>query len=584
MSLKNKLYLLILFTVSSLILLLYISLKTTILPSLDEQKTVYIDKLIKKLQLSLSIENKYLAMLADDWANWERMLNYVRKPGKAFEEEAFADDYFLSDTLHLILVTRRDRSILFYRCYSEEWGNVTYQQLRIADKLKFLHGRVMNREGGVTDIVNTSRGPLTVAIYPIKEYGIENPLSGVLILGRFIDKNLVKKISSYLQENVEVVTVHEKPQFQDYLNQMHETDLYYKEINNKMTILYLVRDISDERSFILKIKSDNQIFAAVNRHTVIFMIFIVLSIIVPGLIFFLAIDKYIVRRMLKISNSMEKIESLEDLSLRVEEDPKGDEISSLIANINEMLNKLEIERNKREEMQKMLLTTEKLVSLGRLSSSIAHEINNPLLAISNCVQVIKKVSRSKSATYKEAMNILESEIKRIRSITSNLLNLHRLDKIEFIPLNLGEVLLESVEVLKWGNKLESTQLTTKLEENCVVYGSPGKLKQVFINFILNAVEATKNRKGKVRIELSSSGGDRFHEVHFWDNGRGISPGIRDKLFEPFVSTKEENGLGLGLYIAKSIIKNHSGEIIFDDSYRQGAHFIIKLPAAPGGNQ
>lgn len=586
MSLKNKLYLLILFTVSSLSLLLYISLKTTILPSLDQQKTVYIDKLIKKLQLSLSIENKYLAMLADDWADWERMLNYVRKPDKAFEEEAFSDDYFLSDTLHFILVSRQDQTVLFYRCYSEAWGNVTYQQLEIADKLKPLHGRVTNREDGVADIVNTGRGPLMVAIYPIKEYGIENPLSGVLILGRFIDKHLVKKISSYLQENVEVVTVNEKPQFQDYLNQMQKTDLYHKEINNKMTILYLARDISGERSFILKIKSDNQIFATVNRHTVIFMIFIVLSIIVPGLIFYLAIDKYIVKRMLKISNAMEKIESLEDLSLRVEGDegPKGDEISSLIANINEMLNKLEIERNKREEMQKMLLTTEKLVSLGRLSSSIAHEINNPILAIGNCVQVIKKISRGRSTPYKEAMHILESEIKRIRSITSNLLNLHRLDKIEFVPLNLKEVLLESVEVLKWGNKLESTQLTTKLKENCVVYGSPGKLKQVFINFILNAVEATKNRKGRVRIEISSPGDGRFHEVHFWDNGRGISPGIRDKLFVPFVSTKEESGLGLGLYIAKSIIKNHSGEIIFDDSYCQGAHFIIKLPLAPGGNK
>lgn len=584
MTLKKKLYLLLLFSATFLALLLYISLKTTILPSLDKQKKVYIDKLIKKLQLSLSIENKYIAMLADDWANWERMLNYVRNPSEKFEDEAFSDEYFLSDTLHLVIVTRRDHETLFFRCYCEEWGNLSYQQLEITEKIKAIHERLANLEKGITNIINSRRGPIMVATFPIKEYGFKKPLSGVLILGRFIDKHLVKKISSYLQEDVEIVTVNEKSQFRICSSQMQGSNLHYREIDNRMTILYMVRDITGECSFILKIKSDNQIFSVVNRHTIIFMIFIVLSIILPGVILYLSIDRYIIKRMLRISDGMEKIESLEDLSMRVRDDPRGDEISSLVANINEMLNKLEIERNKREEMQKMLLTTEKLVSLGRLSSSIAHEINNPILAISNCIQVIKKISRSKSTLYNDAMNILESEINRIRSITSNLLNLHRLDKIEFIRISLAEVILESIEVLKWGNKLDTVQLTTKLKDNAFIFGSPGKLKQVFINFILNAVEATQNRKGKIRIEILSSSNGRNHEIHFWDNGRGITPSIRDRLFEPFVSTKEESGLGLGLYIANSIVKNHNGEIIFDETYRKGAHFVIKLPAVRGGRK
>jgi C4-dicarboxylate-specific signal transduction histidine kinase len=109
--------------------------------------------------------------------------------------------------------------------------------------------------------------------------------------------------------------------------------------------------------------------------------------------------------------------------------------------------------------------------------------------------------------------------------------------------------------------------------------SQGRLKQVFINFILNAVEASNNNKNKpvLQIEILPSRESDFCEVHFKDNGPGILPKIKNRLFEPFVSTKEGKSVGLGLYISYKIIKSHHGEILYDDTYKEGAHFIIKLP-------
>jgi signal transduction histidine kinase len=151
---------------------------------------------------------------------------------------------------------------------------------------------------------------------------------------------------------------------------------------------------------------------------------------------------------------------------------------------------------------------------------------------------------------------------------------------ELVEVNLDEVVQQSLEVLKWSKNLNSIKIITKKQQDFFIMGSPGRLKQVFINFILNAVEAASNdnkNKPVLRIEILSSKDKDCCEVHFKDNGPGIVPQIKNKLFEPFVSTKEGKSVGLGLYVSYKIIKNHHGEILFDDTYKKGAHFIIKFP-------
>jgi C4-dicarboxylate-specific signal transduction histidine kinase len=295
--------------------------------------------------------------------------------------------------------------------------------------------------------------------------------------------------------------------------------------------------------------------------------------------------------MQNISNTMDKIESWEDLSRRIMIDKKYDEISHLISSINFMLDKLENEKVKRENAERTVITQGKLVSIGRLASCIGHEINNPLLAIGNSIQVIKKISRSKSSLFKDALEICESETERIGDIISSLLDFHRLEKDEFSTLEIKEVILKSLDVLKWSKKLGSVKIIQKMENNCFVYGSSTKLKQVFINFILNAAEAmtnagqgNENQDKKhdmgdtLRIEVKNNTGKNVVEIHFLDNGPGIPDKVKGHLFEPFVSTKEAKGVGLGLYVSYKIIANHKGEIIYDNNYKKGTHFIIKLPA------
>jgi signal transduction histidine kinase len=212
------------------------------------------------------------------------------------------------------------------------------------------------------------------------------------------------------------------------------------------------------------------------------------------------------------------------------------------------------------------------------------------MAINTSIQVIKKlsdpeepISDEDAELLGEAIDISESEVERIRDIISGLLDFHRLDREDFCRLSLNKTMEESIAILNWGKKLKTIDIVQTDDGDCFVYGAPIKLKQVFINFILNAAEAAApeeavpGRQGKLKIDISTTPDNKYAVVHFIDNGPGLPPEVRGSLFEPFVTTKDDKGVGLGLYISYKIIRNHRGEIVYDEEYKNGTHFIIKLP-------
>jgi signal transduction histidine kinase len=559
----------------------------TIKSSLDEQKMAYITRLRQKLTQALEVENGYISMLVEEWAVSDEMSEFLDNPTEDLGFEPLAEELYDSDTLHFVLITQSDRSIVKYRCYSKALGEIGIKQLKIDNKIHALHEQMDFLPGKFNNFFDTPKGPLLIASRHIpaetKKFGEEKEeVKGIFTLGRFVDKELIKKLSDNLQEDIEVFLKHRDAEYTDYLKLVAPRDLWFEEDSERMTILFLYRDVGKNPSFILKVITDDKLFSIVNQRTLSFITITALTIILISVILYFAIFHILIRRINVVSKAVEKIESEDDSEARLPIDSHDDEIALLIENINGILEKLLTERNRCDDINKILESHERLINLGRMASSVAHEINNPMLAISNCVQVIKKVNDRDPDLYEEAMGLMESEIQRIRGITSKLLSYHRWDKAEVTQANLRQALNESIEILKWGKKLEGVEITKDFTEDAMIYGSAAKLKQVFINFIINAVEATEKGKGKINLAIMREQSGQYFEVHLTDNGPGIPAKIKNRLFEPFVSSKEESGVGLGLYVAHNIIKNHNGEIIHDDSYMDGTRFIIKLPIAKGG--
>lgn len=584
MSIKKRL-ILILFSVGFIMALFFhFSVNTTILHDLKQQKRLTIENQRIKIQVALSEEELSITAICHSLAQWRGLINYINMPSTEFEKDFFQDSPFLSHRTNVILVLDADGQVLFNRNFRSDLKLISLDSLEIKNVIDEITGQISRSHAPFTGIINSTYGPLMLAACPIYNHPPTPPISGILILGRFMDQEFLKRISIHFTETLQLVPFNQNQLFEPLLKRMQGTDFFYSGDEEKFEFLFLVKDINHAPSFILEIATKSKLTGIVKKNTLLYVIFTVLSIILLGFLVYFLIEKYITKRISKISLDMKSVRGLKDIAVRIRPDRMGDEISSLIANINETLDKIEREKRSREEIEKLLITREKLVSVGRLTGSIAHEINSPILAISNCIQALKKKCLKKGDRdydlKEKAITLSESEINRIRNIVSSLLDYQRSDVEKLTEVSLDEVIRQSQEVLRWSNKLSSMKIITKKQQDFFIMGSLGRLKQVFINFILNAAEATSidnKNKPVLQIEILPSQDRDFCEVHFKDNGPGILPQIKNRLFEPFTSSKGGKSVGLGLYVSYKIIKNHQGEILYDDTYKEGAHFIIKLP-------
>jgi signal transduction histidine kinase len=224
--------------------------------------------------------------------------------------------------------------------------------------------------------------------------------------------------------------------------------------------------------------------------------------------------------------------------------------------------------------QKRLIESERLAALGRLAASIAHEVNNPLGIIKNYLTILLKTPHAPDEV-KTHISIVHEEVDRIALIVRQLLDFYRPALEQQVSLNLLEVIDSTLDLVS--QKLENLNIQIVRDysdADILISGSSSRLKQVFLNLILNAKDAMPYG-GKLIVTVRRI--DGFVEVGFSDTGSGIIPEDLPKIFEPFFTTKRESGTGLGLAVCHGIIGSHNGQIFASNNSDGGATFMIKLP-------
>ncbi|MEW6455489.1 MAG: ATP-binding protein [Acidobacteriota bacterium] len=252
--------------------------------------------------------------------------------------------------------------------------------------------------------------------------------------------------------------------------------------------------------------------------------------------------------------------------------------SGLFRKDGEVFQVVEVWRDvtERKKLEMDLNHKERLASLGFLVSGISHEINNPLGSISTCVQGLKRRTVENDAL--EYLELIENEILKIKNLTERLLHLSKKASFLFQPLDLIRC-LENVISL---NKFQLERLNISLvkefgEEKFYIRGDETQIQQVFLNVILNSIDAMHNG-GILKISIQKD--NSYGRVIIEDTGAGIAKKEIDKIFEPFYSGKSNNKrTGLGLFIAYNIIKNHKGEISVESEVGKGTKVEIKFPLA-----
>ncbi|PWK08454.1 two-component system, sporulation sensor kinase E [Tumebacillus permanentifrigoris] len=220
--------------------------------------------------------------------------------------------------------------------------------------------------------------------------------------------------------------------------------------------------------------------------------------------------------------------------------------------------------------QQLLVQTEKLSVAGQLAAGVAHEIRNPLTALKGFVQLMEGGAVAKEPY----LRVMASELNRIELITNELLMLAKPQAHSVKVQDVGAILLEVIALFETQAILRDVQVIAELERDLPPFAcDENQLKQVFINFLKNALEAMP-AGGRIDIALWHDGD--LIRVSFADQGGGIAPELLTRVGEPFFTTKEK-GTGLGFMVCKQIIENHHGEIRIESVVGAGTTIEVLLP-------
>ncbi len=232
--------------------------------------------------------------------------------------------------------------------------------------------------------------------------------------------------------------------------------------------------------------------------------------------------------------------------------------------------------------EEALRETEKLAAMGRVAGIIAHEINNPLAAITNIFYLLlNHASLDDEARY--YASLADQELRRVSHITRQTLSFYRESK-QPVSVSIGTLLDEVIELQETRIHAGNIALQKRYTDSPSVYGFPFELRQIFMNLIANAIQAMPNG-GIMRLSVHDSldpvTRKRGVNISITDTGKGIQPEHKNKLFEPFFTTKSTKGTGLGLWISKGIVQKYNGRIACRSYFYSGGcatSFRIFIPA------
>ena len=233
-----------------------------------------------------------------------------------------------------------------------------------------------------------------------------------------------------------------------------------------------------------------------------------------------------------------------------------------------------------------LLQSHRLASLGQLSASVAHEINNPISGVLNLSMLMQRilgplgVPPERLEEFRKHLSVVTAETTRVGRIVQDLLAFSRRSRPHRSAVDLNGVVTATLSLIDYKLRLMDVAVDRHLGEGLPSLScDPSQIQQVLLNLIINAAEAVQNREdARITVRTAYDSAEREIRLEVEDNGEGITPEVLGRIFDPFFTTKEEGkGVGLGLAVVYGIIQAHRGDIDVRTAPGAGTTFLIRLP-------
>ncbi len=280
------------------------------------------------------------------------------------------------------------------------------------------------------------------------------------------------------------------------------------------------------------------------------------------------------RRMLEADAATQ--EGDRDREMIPPEEILGDEIGQIMRSRNETVAALRRREDELAAALRRLEEQDRLVSLGLLSASVAHELNTPLAVLNGSIE--KLIETTEDQPSLDRLARMQRVAKRLQRISESLVDFSRVRNQQMGPVTLRPLIEEAWGLVAIDDKSAAVEFADHVPPDAAVIGNPDRLVQVFVNLLRNALNAVESGAGK--IEVRSRSGPRGVTISVEDNGRGIPREVLPDIFDAFVTTRlDARGTGLGLTVAEGIVTQHGGAISAGNRAEGGARLEVTLPAA-----
>ncbi len=246
----------------------------------------------------------------------------------------------------------------------------------------------------------------------------------------------------------------------------------------------------------------------------------------------------------------------------------GDEVAEVTGAFNRM-------RDSLLKTQQELIDAERLATIGRMASSVSHDLRHSLAAVVANAEFLCE-SRLSTDQREELYQEIRIAVNQMTELIDSLLEFSRTrESLRRTYGSVKESVDRVVQAVRTHPRVQSVRITVRQEGNSTGWFDTKKLERALYNLLLNACEAITGQDGRIDIDLREISGGL--QIRLSDNGRGIPESIRGKLFEPFISYGKENGTGLGLTVVQKIIQDHGGDVVVEETSVEGTVFRITLP-------
>ena len=314
-------------------------------------------------------------------------------------------------------------------------------------------------------------------------------------------------------------------------------------------------------------KVENEILATVKT-----IIILTTVLLIAGFVIILLLTRRFIGPITQLANTMEKARG-DYLDIRVE--VKGhDELAVLGERFNSMIERIRLANEELKKTHEKLVQSEKLASIGILAAGVAHEINNPLGGIFNCLQMLKQ-SGDNSQLREKYLGLVTEGFDRIETTVSKLLWMSRKGKHAPVDMNIRNAVESIYSFLDYKMKKAKIAFKNDVAADLHFTFDIHDCQQLLLNLFINAIHAMENGG---TLEVKGYRRDSAISLEVIDNGCGIEQENIGKIFDPFFTTKPTGeGTGLGLWLTYEIIRNYSGEIAVESVAGKGSRFMISFP-------